>query len=87
MMDTSKNKFKQPDAEDAEVTQKTQKDQKQKSDSKNMQFAKTLGRFSFLRLLRNFCAFCVRLFCFLRFELYALPQHLQSNDFDVIIQI
>jgi hypothetical protein len=60
----------QPDTEDAKVAQKTQKTAKTKKKQKNLKNEPALIRypsmssfeFSFLRLLRNLCVFCVRLF-------------------------
>ncbi len=57
---------KQPDAEDAKVTQKTQKEYQTHSEVISaIDTLFTSNRFSFvffLRLLRNLCVFCVRLF-------------------------
>jgi hypothetical protein len=65
-----REEYKQPVAEGAEVAQKTQKIPEKESPKLNLSTASFVEAlrpwrlFSgiFLRLLRNFCAFCVRYF-------------------------
>jgi hypothetical protein len=60
---SEKRKFKQPDAEDAKVAQKKYQKYKHKflTFTRLADFLLHAFVFSFLRLLRNLCVFCVRL--------------------------
>jgi hypothetical protein len=60
-----RGEYQQPDAKDAKVVQKTLKIPKANpKDALRSTEAVSNFVFSFLRLLRNFCALCVRYFSF-----------------------